>query len=281
MAVLFENIISPNEHITLDRLINLSECCRSESHYEYAEKLEEIIALLKKPVSKLLAQLMFEWMELNSPCFRFEYHKALFLAYGDFQKEADFLVSEKKFEEASRKYKRAAYVAKKAANNLGKWTAICPELVRYPPFHMNYALAMTSDALCQNARALYSHHCETGAPWKCGVVTQDMVRAVHYVEKACQWAQLANMLWARPDDKGGFTTEPDELEQTLFQQWYRAKTYAASTFQERLNFASMCCETYEDMQDIVNLNSKLYYLTPQAVDKVVGATIDDLCKAKV
>lgn len=281
MVVLYENIISPNNHISVDRLISLSEWCRSESHYEYAKKLEEIIELLKKPISKLLAQPMFEWMGLESPCFRFEYHKALFLAFGDFQKEADRLVSEKKFEEASKQYTRAVYVAKKAANNLAKWTAICPELVRHPPFHTNYVLAMTADALCQRARALYSHHCETGAPWKCGVVTQHMVKAVQCVEQACKWAQLANMLWARPDDQGGLTTKPDELEQTLFHQWYRAKTYAASTFQERLNFASMCCEEYEDMQDIVRLNSKLYYLTPQPVTKVESATVDDLCRAKV
>ena len=281
MVVLFENIISPNEHISVELLIDLSEQCRSDSHYDYAKKLEEVIALLKKPVSKLLEQPMFEWMGLESPCFRFEYHKALFLAYGDFQREADDFLSEEKFEEASQKYTMAAHVAKKAANNLAKWTAICPELVRHPPFHMNYVLAMTADALCQKARALYSQHCKTGASWKCGVVTQDMVKAVHYVEKACQWVQLANMLWARPNGKGGATTEPDELERTLFRQWYRAKTYAASTFQERLNFASMCCDEYEDMQDIVSLNSKLYYLSPQPVNNVSSASVDDLCKEKV
>ena len=103
-------------------------------------------------------------------------------------------------------------------------------------------------------------------------------RALASIKSACKWAALANVLWARPDGQGGMTSSPDELERELTQQFYRVSTDAASTFQERLDYASLCTE-FEDMQSIVDLNTKLYYLTPKPVKATSVATLDDLCRA--
>lgn len=280
MQVLYENIVCPNEHIQVQYLIDLSEKCRGGNNLEYADAVADLIARLKLPGAKISKQHMFrwDWLGLESPCFRFEYHRALFAAFAEAQMEASANMSDSDYAKAAACYQKAATAAKKAANNLLKWTAVCPELVRYPPFHLNYILAMVADAKCHQAKALFSEGYTNIAGWKCGVVKLEITRALANVKSACKWAALANVLWARPDGQGGMTSSPDELERELTQQFYRVSTYAASTFQERLDYASLCTE-FEDMQSIVDLNTKLYYLTPKPVKATSVATLDDLCRA--
>lgn len=280
MDILYENIVCPNEHIHVRHLIELSEKCRSGSRHAYADKVAKLMALLKLPSAKLLSQHMFRWdgLGLESPCFRFEYHRALFGAYADAQMEASTKMSDGAFKEASACYKEAVIVANKAANNLLQWTAISPELVRYPPFHLNYILAMVSDAKSHEAKALFSECYKNIDAWKCGVVKPEITQALKHVEIACKWAALANVLWARPDGQGGMTSKPDELEHELTQQYYRVSSYAAPTFQRRLDYASLCGE-FEDMQNILSLNTKLYYLSPAPVEPLAVASLDDLCNA--
>lgn len=280
MNILYENIVCPNENIHVRQLIELSEKCRSGSKRVYADGVANLIALLKLPSTKLRCQHMFRWdrLGLESPCFRFEYHRALFGAYADAQMEASTNMSDGAFKEASACYKEAVIAANKAANNLLLWTAISPELVRYPPFHLNYILAMVSDAKSHEAKALFSECYKNIDDWKCGVVKPEITQALKHVETACKWAALANVLWARPDGQGGTTSKPDELENELTQQYYRVSSYAAPTFQQRLDYASLCSE-FEDMQNIVALNTKLYYLAPNPVKPLDVVSLDDLCSA--
>lgn len=280
MSVLYENIVRPNKHIDVQYLINLSEKCRGGNNLDYANNVADLIDRLKLPGAEIARQHMFKWnwLGLESPCFRFEYHRALFAAYDDGQMQASTKISDGDFVGASECYQTAVKAAKKSANNLLEWTAVCPELVRYPPFHLNYILAMISDAKCHQAKALFSEGYKNIGEWKCGVVTTEMARALEQVEAACRWATLANILWARPDGRGGMTSKPDELEQELTQQFYRVSAYAASTFQQRLDYASLCPE-FEDMQSIVDLNTKLYYLTPKPVQPVGVVSLEDLCTA--
>ena len=280
MDILYENIVCPNEHIDVRQLIELSEKCRSGSKQAYADGVANLIALLKLPSAKLQYQHMFRWdgLGIESPCFRFEHHRALFGAYADAQMEASTKMSDGAFKEASACYKEAVIAANKTANNLLLWTAISPELVRYPPFHLNYVLAMVSDAKSHEARALFSECYQNIDAWKCGVVKPEITQALKHVETACKWAALANVLWARSDDQGGMTSKPDELEHELTQQYYRVSSYAAPTFQARLDYASLCSE-FKDMQEIVELNTKLYYLTAKPVEPLAVASLDDLCNA--
>ncbi len=280
MDILYENIVFPNEHIDVRQLIELSEKCRSGSKQAYADGVANLIALLKLPSAKLRCQHMFRWdgLGIESPCFRFEYHRALFGAYADAQMEASTKMSDGAFKEASACYKEAVIAANKSANNLLLWTAISPELVRYPPFHLNYILAMVSDAKSHEAKALFLECYKNIDAWKCGVVKPEITQALKHVETACKWAALANVLWARPDGQGGMTSKPDELEHELTQQYYRVSSYAAPTFQARLDYASLCSE-FKDMQEIVELNTKLYYLTPKPVEPLAVASLEDLCNA--
>lgn len=280
MNVLYENIVCPSEHVGVPQLIELSEKCRNGPKRAYADGVAGLIAALKQPGAELSKQHMFEWgiLGLESPCFRFEYHRALFSAYGEAQADASKKIQDDLFEEASQCYKEAVVVARKAANNLTQWKAICPELVRYPPFHANYVLAMVADAKCHESRALFMSLYKNIDAWKCGVVKPEITRALKHVKAAREWAALANMLWARPDGQGGMTSKPDELEHELTQQYYRVSSYAAPTFQRRLDYASLCGE-FEDMQNILSLNTKLYYLSPAPVEPLAVASLEDLCNA--
>lgn len=280
MNILYENIVCPNKNIHVRQLIELSEKCRSGSKRVYADGVANLIALLKLPSTKLRCQHMFRWdrLGLESPCFRFEYHRALFGAYADAQMEASTNMSDGAFKEASACYKEAVIAANKAANNLLLWTAISPELVRYPPFHLNYILAMVSDAKSHEAKALFSECYKNIDDWRWGVADSEITQALKHVETACKWAALANVLWARPDGQGGTTSEPDELENELTQQYYRVSSYAAPTFQQRLDYASLCSE-FEDMQNVVALNTKLYYLAPNPVKPLDVVSLDDLFSA--
>lgn len=280
MNILYENRVRPNKHVSVQQLIELSEKCRNGSPLEYAGGVAQLIESLKQPDSELLCQGMFKWdfLGLESPCFRFEYHRALFSAYANAQMNASIKIQDNNFEEASHCYQEAVGTAIKAAKNLTQWKAICPELVRYPPFHLNYALAMVADAKCHEARVLFLNLYKNIRTWKCGVVKPEITQALRHVETACKWATLANILWARPDGQGGMTSSPDELEQELTQKFYRVSSYAAPTFQVRLDYASLCSE-FEDMQNIVALNTKLYYLTANPVKPPDVASLDDLCSA--
>lgn len=278
MNVLYENIVRPSKHVDVQQLIELSEKCRNGPTHAYADGVAQLIAALKHPDAELSKQHMFKWniLGLESPCFRFEYHRALFGAYAEAQVEGSRKMQGDLFEEASQFYKEAVVAARKAANNLIRWKAICPELVRYPPFHTNYVLAMVADAKCHASRALFLNLYKSIDAWKCGVVKPEMTRALGHVKAACEWANLANVLWARPDGEGGMTSSPGELETELKQQYYRVSAYIAPTFQARLNYASLCVE-FEDMQNIVALNTKLYYLSPEPVEPLTAASLNDLC----
>jgi len=278
MNVLYENIVRPSKHFDVQQLIELSEKRRNGPTHAYADGVAQLIAALKRPGADLSKQHMFKWdiLGLESPCFRFEYHRALFGAYSEAQVEGSKKIQGNLFEEASQCYKEAVVAARKAANNLTQWKAICPELVRYPPFHTNYVLAMVADAKCNESRALFLKLYKNIDAWKCGVVKPEITRALGRVKSAYKWANLANILWARPDGEGGMTSSPDELETELRQQYYRVSTYAAPTFQRRLDYASLCGE-FEDMQHIVALNTKLYYFSPESVEPLTAASLGDLC----
>lgn len=270
--VLYENVIAPNEHISTDALISLSEAGRGEDSQRYADMLEGMIENLKKPSAKIMKQPDFKWMGCKSSCFRFELQRALF---DMFKHHMECAMDNEK--SSCEHFDLAVLSAKRATNNLIQWTAISPELVRYPPFHLNYVLAMACDAQCRRHSFKFNALTKDIDQWKCGVVTQAMKESLEEIESACRWCALANILWARPDGKGGVTSTPDEFEVLLVKQFHRVSSYASPTFQQRLDHAAMCCNHFEDMQEIMNLNSKLYYLTPTFVEPPAPASLEALC----
>lgn len=268
---LFENIISPSKHISTDALISLSEACRGTDSEKYADLLSSMIELLKKPNARLLKQPTFTWLGCGSSCFRFELHKALNKLFRFHMMEACLC------EEGSTvaHYDAAVFTAKRALNNLLQWTAISPELVRYPPFSVNYVLAMASDAMSRKHGARFETFTKgIEETWKCGVLTSEMKQALEEVRYACRWSSLSNILWVREDGKGGNTSKPDDYETSLVAQYHRVSSYAAPTFQGRLDHASMCCGDFEDMQNIMDLNTKLYYMTPKEVAPPPPASLE-------
>ena len=273
--VLYENVVAPNEHISTDALISLSEACRGEDSEKYADLLVSMIELLKKPSARLLKQPSFTWLGCESSCFRFELHRALNKLFRFHMTIACLCKSE---DDEVAHYDAAVIAAKRAANNLIQWTAISPELVRYPPFHMHYVLAMACDARWRKHESRFKTLSKgIEETWKCGVVTQEMKESLEEIESACRWCALANLLWARPDEKGGVTSTPDREETDLVARYHRVSSYASATFQQRLDHAAACCDQFEDMQEIMNLNSKLYYLTPKPVEPPTPASLEVLC----
>lgn len=279
-GMLYERIVHPDT-ASLDSLIQLSELRRSPCMAEYAKALRALIDCLKQPEARLLRQPMFEWSELGleSPCFRFELHRALMGAYGKLEEEAESLVSSESYVEAEEVYRRVTKTAMECASNLAQWTAIAAELKRAPPFDMDCLLAMVAAARSRVHKCRFLDKYKNTDSWKCGVVKPEMRHALEAARQACRFGTLSSLLWARSDDDkpGHVTTRTDPYELEMRKYFHQLSAFCAPNFQTRLDHAAQCQEEFESMQEVMRLNDKLYYQTPGDADPPPPATVLELC----
>jgi hypothetical protein len=279
-GLLYERVVQPGA-ASLDSLIELSELRRTSQLEEYAERLKILIEHLKEPGARLLCQPMFKWLELGleSPCFRFELHRALMGAYGDLEHQAESLVGSKSYNEAAEAYRKATTAAMQCVSNLTKWTAVSAELKRAPPFDMCCLLAMTAAARSRMHKCIFLDKYQNVDSWKCGVVKPEMQEALEACRQACRFSTLSSLLWARPDDtkQGHVTTRPDAYELEVWGYYHQMSAFCASNFQTRLNHAAQCMDRFENMQEVMELNEKLYYETPEDIEPPAPASVLELC----
>lgn len=282
--ILYERIVHPDT-TSVDALIQLSELSRHSSYELYAEKLAKLIEDLKQPQAKLLKQPLFTWAELGveSPCFVFERHRALMGWYGQLEERAEAHAIDKDFEEAANTYFEATKVAMKCAENLAGWTALAMELRRTPTFDMHFLLAMVAAARSRAQKCLFLEAYKKRDEWKCGVLKPEMQSAKDAIAKACKFATLSSLLWARPQESkpGHVTTCLDDYEKELQSHYYEMGAYCASTFQQRLDNAAKCQQVFENMKEIMELNDKLYYLTPKECNAPQPATVQEICQIQM
>lgn len=282
-GLLYEHVVH-SDTATLNSLIRLSELRRTSRLEEYAKGLKSLIDSLKQPGARLLRQPMFEWSELGleSPCFRFELHRALMGVYGKLEEQAERLVCDKSYAEAVGVYKKATVAAMECASNLAQWTATSMELKRAPPFDVHCLLAMTAAARSRMHKCSFLEKYENADSWKCGVVKPDMREALEACRQSCRFATLSSLLWARPDDKqpGRVTTRPDAHELGMQSYYHFASAFCASNFQTRLNHAARCQGEFDCMREVVELNEKLYYQTPEDAEVPAPATVLEVCSFK-
>ena len=248
--------------------IALSELRRGSDPLAYADALEAMIrTTLRRPGLRLVRQPAFTWAGLESPCFRFELQRALMAHFGAATRGAEELFAAGQHEEAAKAFLRSGDVALRALDNLHKWTARTPELRGVvPPFHTEYLLSLRARAKCRAEHALFAAVYEDAAEgvetWKRGAVGAAPRQACRHAERACRYATLANLLWARPEGVLGVTTSADENETRLRQLYHHASSYCGASFQDRLDHAHTCGAAFADCQQVLDLNQRLYYLTP-------------------
>lgn len=262
--LLYEHLVEHSTTNGVGFLIKLSEFCRASKMEEYTDGLEELIVHLRRPGAKLQRQPMFEWAGMESPCFRFELHRALHLLHDDYLVTANTQFAEAHYEEASKTFVATAKVALRMLDNFTKWTAISPELRRAPPFHPEYLLSLVAKSKCR------AHHClftkgyaddETGVEtWKHGHVKGDMNKILQHGKAAVRYCTAAALLWPRETSQGRMTTALGDFETKLLQAYHRTASYCAPTFQERLDHAAVCADVFEDCNSVLELNDRLYYL---------------------
>lgn len=282
-GVLYERIVDHSSvagSMRVGDLIALSELSRGGDAKAYADKLRCLMTALAKPGARLQCQPLFEWETMQSPCFRFEFHRALM---GDY--DAKLASANKAFvtmdhDTAVEAFDAAAQCVVLLVQNLTEWTAIQPELRRAPPFHIEFLLSLAARARCrQHHTAFVKVYDDPNIgvhTWKHGAVTAQMKDALSSVRNACSFCTLANLLWARPEGSLGVTTSATAFETELVHAYHRVASYCADTFQTRLDHASTCADVFEDCGTVLSLNQRLYYLTPNKRDAPPSADIADL-----
>ena len=279
--LLYERVV---DHACADpgTLIRLSELRRAGDAFAYSKALEDLIeTTLRKPTARLQRQPLFTWGQMESPCFRFELHRALMQHYDDVVSKAEKLYDAKDYRAAASGFLASADVPLRLVRNLQKWTALSPELRgAAPPFQLAFLLSLRAGDLCRahHARFLEVYeHTDTGVEtWKHGKVGDAQRQALKDVEEACRYCTLATLLWARPGGPLGVVTSASEFETNLQQMYYRTKSYCASTFQTRLDRAQACAASFADSQEVLALNHRLYYLTPDPPPPPPPAELESL-----
>lgn len=265
--LLYEHLVDHATTGGVAPLIQLSERRRAGDMLEYADGLEQLIEHLRRPGARLQHQPTFEWAGMESPCFRFELQRALHVAHDGVLGKADEQFAGADYDKASKTFVSGAQVALRMLDNLQRWTAVSPELRRAPPFHKEYLLSLVAKAKCRAHHALftkgYADDTSGVETWKHGHVKGDMKKTLQHGEAAARYCTTAAMLWPREDANGRMTTEPGDFETKMVQAYHRAASYCAPNFQERLDHAAACAETFEDCKNVLELNDRLYYLTAQ------------------
>lgn len=265
--LLFEHVVDASTTGGVGALIQLSEHRRSKKMIAYADGLEALMEKLRRPGARLQRQPVFQWAGMESPCFRFELHRALHVAHDETLDDADKQFSEAKYDEAAATFVSAAGLALRMMHNLQRWTAISPELRTAPPFHMEYLLSLVAKAKCRAHHALFTQGYAdetTGVEtWRHGHVKGDMKKILQHGEAAARYCTTAAVLWPREDANGRTTTMPSEFETKMTQAYHRTASYCAPNFQERLDHAAACADVFPDCKEVIELNDRLYYLTIQ------------------
>lgn len=261
-------------------LIALSELSRAADAVAYADKLRELMLALEQPGARLQRQPMFEWETMQSPCFRFEYHRALMKNYDAALAAANAAFVSEKFDEAAETFASAAQSVAPLVCNISEWTAISPELRRAPPFHLEFLLSLAARAKCRQHHAafakIYDDPDSGVGTWKHGAVASATRKALESVREACRFCALANLLWARPEGSLGVTTSASAFETELVQAYHRVASYCADSFQKRLDHASACADAFEDCRKVLSLNQRLYYLTAKDCAAPPPADVSEL-----
>lgn len=283
--LLYEHLVDHATTGGVAPLIELSEQLRGGKMSAYADGLERLIEQLRRPGARLQQQPMFEWAGMESPCFRFELQRALHQAHDGVLARADEQFASADYDEASKTFVSCAHVALRMLDNLQRWTALSPELRRAPPFHQEYLLSLVAKSKCRAHHALftkgYADETRGVETWKHGRVQGIMKITLQHGEAAVRYCTTAAMLWPReePEYPGRMTTAPGEFEIKMTRAYHRAASYCAPNFQERLDHASACAETFEDCKDVLELNDRLYYLAAKAAAPPVLIPISRLLQA--
>jgi hypothetical protein len=271
MSVLFEQVVDPTslprDAGGVGTLIALSELLRRGTPSAYARALHRLIEVLRQhPAARLLRQPVFEWESMQSPCFRFELHRAWMQAHDAQEQTANTMFAAQKYAEAADAFDALRGTVVPLLHNLRDWTALSPELRRAPPFQPAFLLSLLARARCRahHARFLPAYTSpDTGIEtWKYPAAKPHQQLARRHAELACRYCTLANLLWARPGGVCGITTAATDFEQELVRQYHRVASYCASNFQTRLDHADACADHFEDCREVLALNTRLYYLTP-------------------
>ena len=267
--LLFEKLVDHRGQ-AVESWIALSELRRGTDFLAYADALDAAMrTTLRQPGLRLLQQPRFTWAGLESPCFRFELQRVLMEHCGKVTRRAEQLLAEKEYDDAAGTFLRGGNVLLRALDNLNRWTAISPELRGViPPFHVEYLLSLRALAKSRAEHALFLQIYEDDAQgvttWKRGAVGEAPRRACEHAEQACRFATLSNLLWARPSGVLGVTTAANENEVRLRQLYHHISSFCGASFQLRLNHAHTCGADFVDCQSVLDLNQRLYYLTPVA-----------------
>ena len=283
-ALLYEQVVDHSISKGVGFLIQLSEFYRADKMEKYADALEELIESLRRPGARLQKQPMFEWAGMESPCFRFELHRALHLMHDDHLVTANAQFAEADYEAASKTFVAAAKVALRMIDNLQKWTAVSPELRRAPPFHVEYLMSLVAKSKCRAHHCLFTKGYADDASgvetWKHGHVKGDMRKILQHGEAAVRYCTAAALLWPRETAEGRMTTAPGEFETKMLLAYHRTASYCAPNFQERLDHAVVCADQFEDCRSVLELNDRLYYLTAEAASPPALLPLKCLLSAK-
>lgn len=279
--LLYEQVV---DHACTDAgtLIALSELRRGKDASAYAEGLTALIeTILRQPQARLLRQPLFTWGEMESPCFRFELHRALMQHYDDLVGVAEAHYAAQEYAAAADGFFAAADVPLALLRNLCAWTALSPELRgAAPPFQLAFLLSLRAGDKCRGHHArfvgVYDDDARGVETWKHGEVGEAQRQAFKDVEEACRYCTLATLLWARAGGPLGVDTSASPFETHLQQMYHRTASYCADTFQDRLDSAHACAATFADSQEVLALNDRLYYLTPRPSPPPPPADLDAL-----
>lgn len=281
MEILFECVVD-HSVVPVQKLILLSELRRKEVYGRYAGLLKELITALKRPSARLTAQPLFQWPEwgLESPCFRFELHRALSKMHDHHFAKAETAIASAAFEDAETGYMKALQASLELVKNLTSWTAQHVELKRFPLMHLNHLLSVVAKNKCL---VLYSRYRALNSDdWEHGNTTATVRQALDCIKTASQFATTSALLWRSDSLPGG--SPPSILEGELQQAYYRTASLCGSTFQERLDYANANTASGVNSDAkcaaVMELNDRLYFLTPNSVEAPKEVDVNTiLCNA--
>ena len=288
MNLLYENVVD-HKTFPVSKLIRLSELKRRDDFAEYASCLKELIKALRSPVARLQRQPLFVWSEwgLESCCFRFELHRALSLmhdkhvaeiaAFEDASKRGEAKVSASDYDASLMKALQASL---ELVKNLSLWTAQHTELKRFPLMHMEYLLSLVA----KNKAMVYKTRYERlySEDWKHGGVHSAMQKAKEYACQACRFAASAGLLWkTNAQITFPYSLQPSSLEAECRIAYFRMSSLCGSTFQERLDYASATAEYDPKSADVMDLNDRLYFLTPNPVSPPEHADLEHILQLSI